>query len=222
MNWNFLETCLKDFGFPNITVKLIMHCVSSSTLSLIWNGKRLPNFSPTRGLRQGDPLSPYLFVLCMEKLSLTISEAVQNNYWKPVQVSKNGPRFSHLFFADDVLLFSKATCDQGRLIADIFNKFGSASGLKINCSKSRALFSVGVPRSKVVQITNLSSIRSTHSLEKYLRFPMITGRVKKEDFNFIIDKLNARLASWKNKLLNKSGRLTLATSVINSIPTYYM
>jgi hypothetical protein len=131
----------------------------------------------------------------MEKLSLTISEATQNNYWKPVQVSKNGPRFSHLFFADDVLLFSKATCDQCRLIADIFNKFSSASGLKINYSKSRVLFSVGVPRSKVVQITNLSSIRSTHSLEKYLGFPMITGRVKKEDFNFIIDKLNARLAS---------------------------
>ncbi|MCI38985.1 RNA-directed DNA polymerase (Reverse transcriptase), partial [Trifolium medium] len=77
VNWNYLRSCLQDFGFPPIIIKLIMHCVSSSSLSLIWNGKRLPNFTPTRGLRQGDPLSPYLFVICMEKLSLAISEAVQ-------------------------------------------------------------------------------------------------------------------------------------------------
>ncbi|KAK2378521.1 hypothetical protein QL285_066416 [Trifolium repens] len=222
VNWSYLKNCLLDFGFPAITIKLIMHCVTSSSLSLIWNGKRQPNFSPTRGLRQGDPLSPYLFVICMEKLSLAISESVRNNNWKPVQVSKNGPCFSHLFFADDVLLFSKATCTQGRLMADIFNKFSNVSGLKISCSKSRALFSNGVSRRKIRKITSLSSIRSTNSLNNYLGFPMLSGRVKKEDFNFILDKVNARLASWKNRLLNKPGRLALATSVLNSIPTYYM
>ncbi|GAU37589.1 hypothetical protein TSUD_365100 [Trifolium subterraneum] len=222
VNWNFLRSCLHDFGFPQLTVKLIMHCVSSSSLSLIWNGKRLPNFSPTRGLRQGDPLSPYLFVLCMEKLSLAISAAVQNNSWKPLQISKNGPRFSHLFFADDVLLFSKATCAQGRVMANLFNNFSKASGLRINCAKSRALFSKGVTRRKVDKMTTLSNIRSTTSLGKYLGFPMISGRAKKEDFNFILDKINSRLASWKNKFLNKLGRVTLAKSVLNSIPTYYM
>lgn len=77
VSWDNLRGCLVDFGFPDLIVNLIMHCVSSSSLSLIWNGKRLPNFSPTRGLRQGDPLSPYLFVICMEKLTITISEAVQ-------------------------------------------------------------------------------------------------------------------------------------------------
>jgi hypothetical protein len=158
----------------------------------------------------------------MEKLSLAISAAVQNNSWKPIQISKNGPRFSHLFFADDVLLFSKATCDQGRVMANLFNKFSKASGLRINCAKSRALFSKGVTRRKVDKMTTLSNIRSTTSLGKYLGFPMISGRTKKEDFNFILDKINSRLASWKNKFLNKPGRVTLAKSVLNSIPTYYM
>lgn len=61
------------FGFPPLIITLIMHCVSTSKLSLIWNGARLPPFAPTRGLRQGDPLSPYIFVLCMEKLSHAIN-----------------------------------------------------------------------------------------------------------------------------------------------------
>lgn len=69
VKWDYLRGCLEDFGFPQIIVNLIMHCVSSSSLSLIWNGKRLENFSHTRGLRQGDHLSPYLFVVCMEKIS---------------------------------------------------------------------------------------------------------------------------------------------------------
>jgi hypothetical protein len=68
VNWDFLSLCLQDFGFPDITIKHIMYCVSSSTFSVLWNGNKLPQFKPSHGLRQGDPLSPYLIILCMEKL----------------------------------------------------------------------------------------------------------------------------------------------------------
>jgi hypothetical protein len=76
VNWDFLRSCLQDFGFPDATITLIMHCVTSSSFSLLWNGNKLPNFKPTHGLRHGDPLSPYLFILCMEKLSTAIINAV--------------------------------------------------------------------------------------------------------------------------------------------------
>lgn len=89
-------------------------------------------------------------------------------------------------------------------------------------AKSRAFFSAGVLRRKKEKISSISGIRETTSLEKYLGFPILKGRPKKEDFNFIIEKVQARLASWKLKLLSKVGRMTLAKSVLNSIPTYYM
>jgi len=112
LNWDFLELTLHDFGFPSATISLIMSCVQSSNLSVLWNGAKTDHFIPSRGLRQGDPLSPYLFVLCMEKLSPSIQQKVLSGIWKPIQVSKGGPQLSHILFADDVMLFCKASTEQ--------------------------------------------------------------------------------------------------------------
>ena len=103
VDWGFLKQTLVSFGFPPPTVNLIMHCVTASSLSILWNGDRLNSFTPSRGLRQGDPISPYLFVLCMERLSCSINQQVDKGVWKPVAVSRGGPRISHLMFADDLL-----------------------------------------------------------------------------------------------------------------------
>ncbi|CAJ2670486.1 unnamed protein product [Trifolium pratense] len=118
--------------------------------------------------------------------------------------------------------FDNAKKSQLRFITNLFDVFSRASGLKINISKSRALFSSGIPRAKIQQLTSITGIRSTPSLGKYLGFSILNGRAKKSDFDFIIEKMQTRLASWKSKLLNKPGRLALASSVLTSIPSYYM
>jgi len=182
-----------------------MHCVTSPTLSILWNGNKLPPFKPSHGLRQGDPLSPYLFILCMEKLSTAISSAIQACFWDPIQISANGPHISHLLFADDVLLFTKAKNSQLRFLIDMFSRFSQASELKINLSKSRAFYSSGAPHAKINRLTSITSIRSTTSFDKYLGFPILKGRAKRSDFHFIIEKMQSRLASWKHRLLNKPG-----------------
>lgn len=85
INWNFLKSTLEEFGFPHIIVGLIMYCVSSSEMTILW----IPSFSPSRGLRQGDPLSPYL--------TLLINDHVRDGSWKPVHPSNSGPGISHLY-----------------------------------------------------------------------------------------------------------------------------
>lgn len=107
-------------------------------------------------------------------------------------------------------------------MVELFTNFSHHSGLHISVAKSRAFFSTGVPKRKKAKISSLTGNRETTSLDKYLGFPMLKGRAKKEDFNFIIEKMQKRLASWKLKLLNKAGRMTLGQSVLTSIPTYYM
>jgi len=77
-------------------------------MQVIWNGQPMEKFVPSREIRQGDPLSPYLFVMCMERLNQVIEEAIAQEEWSPVRCCRNGPQLSHLFFADDIVLFAEA------------------------------------------------------------------------------------------------------------------
>lgn len=158
----------------------------------------------------------------MEKLSHAINHVVDNGTWKLVRMVNNDPPLSHLFFAGDILIFTKALASQAKILAAALSQFSNESGLIINLAKSRAFYSSGVPRQKVEKITTITSIRSALSLEKYVGFPMLKGRVKHSDYAYILDKLNNRLPFWKNKMINKVGRITLTKSVLNSIPIYYM
>lgn len=197
-----------------------MCCTTSSSLALKWNSEKLEGFAPKRGLRQGDPMSPYLFLLCMEKLALVIQSKVECNQWLPIRISNNGPAISHLFFADDCLLFTKAKLSQVKLVQEVLDC--KASGMKVNILKSRLLPSKNIPRAKVDKFEGIVNFKHTFSIGKYLGFPLLSGRVTCADFSFIIDKVNSRLAGWKGRLLSRSGRVTLAKSVLNSMPIYTM
>ena len=99
-------------------------------MEVVWNGKNLEWFLCSRGIRQGDAISPYLFVLCMERLNHVIYEAVENGAWKPIQLSRTGPNLSHIFFADDLILFTKASVDQIKTMMKCLEIFCSMSGQK--------------------------------------------------------------------------------------------
>nr|KYP40981.1 Putative ribonuclease H protein At1g65750 family [Cajanus cajan] len=186
------------------------------------NGSTLPSFVPSRGLRQGDPLSPYLFVFCMERLALRISELLQMGHWKSIQLSPGGLPLSHLLFADDILLFCQATEDQARLVASTLEEFSWSSGLRVNLTKSKFVSSRRVSHRRIDALEGLLGIGHTAQIGKYLGVPMTHGQPRCADFYDVMDKIQGRLAAWKSKLLNKAGKLCLVKSTISSIPVYSM
>nr|KYP43520.1 Putative ribonuclease H protein At1g65750 family [Cajanus cajan] len=158
----------------------------------------------------------------MEKLAILIHERVQDNSWKPIQISRKGPSISHLFSADDCLLFTKAKSTQVRLVTQILNDFGHALGLQVNLQKTKFYTSRNIHCTKINKFRNIYIFSPTIDIDKYLGFPILIGKIKKADFKFIFDKLHSRLAGWKMSLISKAGRVVLASSIMNTIPNYIM
>ena len=119
--------------------------IEAASVTLLWNGEHLQDFKPACGIRQGDPLSPYLFILCMERLAQKIQAAVSEKKWKPVKVGRNGLDLSHLVFADDMLLFTEASVDQLTVVLDVLEGFCHESGQRFNSSKSSLVVARNMP-----------------------------------------------------------------------------
>ena len=98
LEWHFIRDVLTLYNLPQGLIKLIMSCISGSSISVLFNGGKLDSFFPSRGIRQGDLLSPYLFILCMEILGFLIEDQCSSKLWDPLRSSQSGPSFSHLFF----------------------------------------------------------------------------------------------------------------------------
>ncbi|GLU24096.1 hypothetical protein SLE2022_400600 [Rubroshorea leprosula] len=199
-----------------------MFSVTSLQLSVIWNGEELPYFQPKRGLRQGDPLSPYLFIMVMEKLSHMIMSRLQEHKWTPFRLSRGGLTLSHLFFADDLMLFGKASITQIETIIDCLSEFARRSRLEINLGKSKLFVSPNIQGQLANSFSSACGIPLTHDLGIYLGVPIIHGRFKATNYKYILEKMQIKLAGWKQKSLSLAGRRTLVQSVTSSIPTYTM
>lgn len=129
--WGFIRNTLTELNLPSNFIKLDLNSITQVSIFVLWNGGIIENFTPTRGIRQGNPLSPYIFVLCLGKLSKMIQESVDCNCWGPLKLYKN-LNLSHLFYADDVFLFGKASKNNIDQILKVLNVFHEISGLEIN------------------------------------------------------------------------------------------
>ena len=136
LEWHYIQDTLEFFQLPPTLITLIMNMISSTQFHVLWNGSPLPEVVPSRGLRQGDPLSPYLFILCLEHLSIQLTEAVQDKRLHPISF-RGRVRLSHLFFADDIFLFTRATARDCRNRGQILSRFCESSGQLMSITKSR-------------------------------------------------------------------------------------
>ncbi|XP_021833608.1 uncharacterized protein LOC110773399 [Prunus avium] len=179
LNWDFIKNVLWEVGIRGRILELLMHCITSVKYQVILNGEVTSAFYPHCGIRQGDPLSPYIFVLCMEKLSHIIQQKIHDNVWKPVQICQGGPFISHLFFADDLILFGEASTTQATLMKHCLDDFGNLSGQKVSFEKSTICVSPNTNADLANAIATISGSPLTACLGKYLGVPLIHSRVTK-------------------------------------------
>lgn len=172
LEWSFICEVLYAANFPSNLIQLIMSCVSSATTLILFNGGALEPFLPSRGIRQEDPLSPYLFILCMEVLGRIIEEKCFNKLWCPIKASTSGPTFSHLFFADDLFLFVKVDSQNCLAVREALDEFCLISGQKINPSKSKVFFSPNINEDLKSEYCEVLGFHPTTNLGSYLGFPI--------------------------------------------------
>jgi hypothetical protein len=223
VNWSFLLYLLKRCGFGERWRDWIEWCISSVRFSILVNGFPEGFFNSSRGIRQGDPLSPLLFVLVMEALSRMVNATVEQGLISGFSLGErvfSDLVVSHSLFADDTLIFCEACPEQIRYVCLILLCFEAVSGLKVNLGKSE-LVAVG----EVGNVGTLAAYlgcRVAGLPMKYLGLPLGAAYKAAAIWNEVTEKMERRLAGWKKLYLSKGGRVTLIKSTLSNLPTYYL
>ncbi|KAL6566692.1 hypothetical protein OROMI_015096 [Orobanche minor] len=222
VEWPFLQAIMMTLGLDEVFVELIMRCVSSVSFSVLINGQPGTIFHPTRGLRQGDHLSPYLFIFCTEAFTALIQKSEYAGNLHGVKVCRGAPSVSHLLFADDSIIFGRANEKEIRKVSGILRDYEKASGQLINLSKSEISFSRGISSQHGETLAKMLGVNRVEKHAIYLGLPAGVGRSKKEIFASILSRVEKKLKNWKAKFLSAAGRIVLIKAVAQAIPTYTM
>lgn len=174
-----------------------MTCVTSVSYSYFINGVAQGNVTPSRGIRQGDPLSPYLFILCTEVLSGLCKRAQLSGEVVGVKVATNIPAINHLLFADDTMFLSRTDTRSCAALIAILKKYEEALGQYINLEKSAITFSMKIPGEVKRRIRTQLQILNEGGIGKYLGLPEHFGRKKRDIFASLVDRIRQRAHSWE-------------------------
>ncbi|GJV73508.1 RNA-directed DNA polymerase, eukaryota, reverse transcriptase zinc-binding domain protein [Tanacetum coccineum] len=220
IDWGFLKIVLEQFGFPGKMVEWIMTCVSTTKFSINVNGEREGYFSGGRGLRQGDPMSPYLFTLVMEVFSIIMGRNISKNKDFKYHHGCKNLQITHLCFADDLLVFCHGDIKSVSTIKESLEEFSNYSGLKANMNKSTIFFR-GLTITEQSIILDIIPFAIGSLPVRYLGVPLITKKICATDCKPLIDKVKSRVMDWRNKALSYSGRLQLIVSVLSTMQIYW-
>ncbi|CAN0902963.1 LINE-1 reverse transcriptase homolog [Linum grandiflorum] len=202
IEWNFLFEMLCRLGFHSSFIAWVEACITTFSYSVNFNGRRVGFFKPTRGLHQGDPLSPLLFAIVSERLSALFKKQLKLGVLKGIKIARRAPVVSHLFFVDDAFIFLKIDADSISSLKNLFALYQGISGQKINFDKSAIYFSHNTPQALQDFYGHILDVKSIGMQDKYLGIPSLVPRSKKDMFRDLEDKLRKRLAGWKNACLS--------------------
>lgn len=222
VEWAFLETLLERMGFARTWVAWIMSCVSTVSYSVLINGSSHGFLRPERGIRQGDPLSPFLFILCAEALVHSLNQSEADKRLTGIRIATNAPAVHHLLFADDSLLLCRATKTESTELKEILDGYEKVSGQTINYRKSSIIFGSKVPLAAKREVQEVLGINTEGGDGKYLGLPESFSGSKRKLLHFIQEKLQGRLEGWFAQSLSQGGKEVLIKSVALALPVYAM
>ena len=199
--------------FDNKWIKLIMSYINSISYSVLINGVAHGCMTPTKGLCQGNPLSPYLFLLCTKGLMTLIVEAKRRRQIFGISSCKGSPIVAHLLFVDDSMIYCKASEQESRELCEILHKYEEAAAQKINTERSLVFFSKNTGEETKEVVKEMLGSMQDAQLGKYLGLPSMIGRSKKQIFNEVRERVEKKMAGWKEKLLLIEGREILIKAV---------
>ncbi|GJW59701.1 RNA-directed DNA polymerase, eukaryota [Tanacetum coccineum] len=220
VRWDYLDDVLNKFGFGSKWRKWIRNCLVSSKGSILVNGSPTSEFYFRKGLKQGDPLSPFLFLLIMESLHLSFQNVVNADMFKGISVSSS-LQLSHLFYADDVIFMGQWSESNINTIIQALDCFYKASGLRMNLHKSK-LMGISVKDEVVSRAASKMGCSTLKTPFTYLGIKVGGSMARIRSWDEIVDKVKSRLSKWKMNTLSIGGRMTLLKSVLSSTPIYYM
>ncbi|KAM0029767.1 putative RNA-directed DNA polymerase [Helianthus debilis subsp. tardiflorus] len=220
LSWEFLNSILCQMNFPVKWRNWVMSIVTSVRASVLVNGSPTQEFPCSRGLRQGDPLSPFLFVLAMEALTGIMKQACNIGIFKGLGLSPNGVPISHFLYADDVIFVGEWSFNNLINLKRLLRCFYLSSGLKVNLKKS-SLYGVGLEDNQVQLMANMMGCTRGAFPFKYLGLQVGANMNLIKNWDLVVEIFQKRLSLWKANTLTFGGRITLVCSVLNALPTYY-
>ncbi|KAL6126211.1 hypothetical protein ACLB2K_074262 [Fragaria x ananassa] len=219
LDWGFLLRVLEAFGFSNLFQDLIKTILGSAHLSILINGATEGFFTCSRGVCQGDPLSPILFCLAEEVLSQGISKLVEEGHIDLLSAPLGITPPSHVLFAEDIVVFMRGTKHSLKTLMHFMEEYGLNSGQQVNKAKSLVFLGKYAYRRRTI-IRKILGVRQGSLPFTYLSVPIFHGRLKRIYFLAIADRVRCKLSSWKGSFLSQAGRLQLIQSVIQGILVY--
>ncbi|GJV32771.1 putative reverse transcriptase domain-containing protein [Tanacetum coccineum] len=210
----------REFGFHQTMIKWIMSYVTSPSFSINVNGDHIGYFKGMRGLRQGDPLSPYLFTLVMEVFNLVLKRQISKSPSFKYHWLCKDLKLTQLCFNDDLLLFCHGDSKSATVFKEALDEFGGMSGLLPSKIKSVVFFS-NFKQAGRNNILKIMPFQVGILPVRYLRVPLISKRLYIKDCQLLIDKVKKRVFDWKNKVLSFAGRLQLVQSVLSSMQVFW-
>lgn len=222
IEWKFLEAMLKKLGFCDWWVYLVMQCVTTVSYFIVHGEHEMGPIIPTRGIRQGDPLSPYLFIICAEGLSALLNKYEAKQWIHGIKVCRNAPIISHMLFADDSYFYCKADMTDVAKVLELLNNYENASGQKVNRGKSSIFFSANVIEYNRQMISQALQMEEANENSTYLGLPSTLGRNKSIILGYLKAKACTRVKSWEGRHISRSGKEVLIKSVAQALPTFSM